>query len=174
MKTTTLLLFVTLMLGFNGCKKDAAVSQADQGVKEYMNGVTLEFQSVVDFTKSKKGRFNAATVNASKYTNSNGVEILLIEGLTAFSQSQGSISIYIPYTGLGNYSANDTDIRVSYRQGGFQYWSNYGGGGAFMQVLKDENGIVEGTFRYVAVSFQSNAVPYVVGHDDGVFLAKLD
>ena len=173
MKKYVSIIAILFLVGAVSCKKEEITNEEPQ-VTEYMDAVGLEFKSVTDFTKSATTRFEAATVVVSKYTDGNGVDILLVEGLTAFSQSQATISLYIPYTGIGSYSANNTSVRVVYHQGSFTYHSTYGGGGAFIEVLKDENGMVEGTFRYVAVSSQSNATPYVIGHDDGVFKAKVD
>lgn len=155
-----------ILILISACSKND-VSPAQE--TEFITATWLDCGNPLDCTKSTTTTFEAVIITAQKFTDGNGIEILQIEGKKSAGLNGESISISIPYSGIGKYSSSNTSLKVHYSNGGINWVSTIGNGGAYVEVLKDENGLVEGNFRYIALSTYSNATPPTIGHDDGLF-----
>lgn len=158
--------FVTI-----SCNKNEVQPTAEN---EFMTAIWLNCDNPLNCTKSTTTKFEALSVTAIKFTDGNGADFLQINGNKGASLNAESISISIPYVGVGNYSSTDTGLSVHYSIGGIQWTSANNAGGAYVEVLMDENEIVEGNFRYIGLSTYNNASPPVIGHDNGLFRVKVD
>ncbi|MCB9226649.1 MAG: hypothetical protein H6578_05715 [Chitinophagales bacterium] len=162
-------LSVALMLVISSCSKDKDDNNDNDGqfakYQEYDCPANPQFCEV-----------NSTIIDADDFyaeiTTVNGVEVLHI--------FVDEVDIKVDYNGVETYNASNSnlDVRYCYNDGAlnpcYRIHSNKPYTGGNLELLNNENGYMEGNFRYIIAYIDplSNSTSYI-GRDYGSFKIKL-
>lgn len=165
---------VFFISSFSSCKKDRDIKPEDEFLGHFTFKALTVASNPSNYTKSK----TITTVNNfwAEIKEVNGTNELTIY----HGDQYNNTAITVDFTGVGNYSSDNTNLQCYMRSYNgqtnptYRFLTSPKGTGGYMEIISNENGTIKGNIRFI-VGYRdviSNSYKYR-GIDDGLFEIKL-